>query len=63
MEEVKFCSQCGAEWEPGSEQCAKCGHMLKRFRPTRHWPKVIRFDEAQPGYEEITIEGGMTDDN
>lgn len=63
MEEPNYCSRCGAEWEPGSEECKKCGHVLKRFRPSQHLPKVIRLDEAKQGYEEFTIIGGMPDEN
>lgn len=66
MEKVNFCSRCGVEWVAGSEQCHKCGMVLKRFRPSADNPyraKVIRLDEAkQQGYQEFTVIGGMPDE-
>ena len=61
MEQVNFCVHCGAPWEPGSEQCHECGHVLKRFRPGEQ-SNVVRLDEAKQGYQEFTIIGGMKDE-
>jgi predicted amidophosphoribosyltransferase len=65
MEEVNYCSRCGAKWEPGSERCPKCGKELKRFRPTANYPKakVIRLDEAKSReYWEYVVIGGVSDE-
>lgn len=44
MEEINYCSRCGAKWVAGRTECCQCGKILKAFRPTADYqyrPSVI----------------------